>query len=476
MAKGPFGNPLSTGIALSGVIDMVTPVRQAQERKRKRQAEEKVAQDKRAKELGSIMGKIAIDEDKIWWRYHDDARAQYANTIDKVQQMYSAGDYAGMYKTINDFDSRMANYTQATTQKNEWKKSVEKGDKYYDQSYLNALENRDVDMADLVGLADQSGFGMHDENTNILGFINPVDRVDLRASMKKAVEGQKFEYDKAGKKLDVVGYGANREPVYRMSLQDKDNTINAVKNSISPQAVPYMLMELGYSKEDQTKMTPAELAQTLDQELDKVYGLYATQEQMGAKPTGDGGGFSFNVGGGKSEGSVFNRSEGRELFLDTPSPLAGSPSSIKTQGQYDVTFTKGTGRTTLSVPTGSYELDPTTGKYKTTNFRGALDEAIPLFAMLGNDDQEWYVSTSKGSVSDVDPNMLAVLADAIRGGDLGDISQAQQQLDKAKYGKTYLIKGNESVRNQFWQKILGQDYTKQRANEAMEKLGGLPDF
>ena len=55
MAKGPFGNPLSTGIALSGVIDMVTPVRQAQERKRKRQAEEKAAQDKRAKELGSIM-------------------------------------------------------------------------------------------------------------------------------------------------------------------------------------------------------------------------------------------------------------------------------------------------------------------------------------------------------------------------------------------------------------------------------------
>ena len=285
MAKGPFGNPLSTGIALSGVIDMVTPVRQAQERKRKRQAEEKAAQDKRAKELGSIMGKIAIDEDKIWWRYHDDARSQYANTIDKVQQMYSAGDYAGMYKTINDFDSRMANYTQATTQKNEWKKSVEKGDKYYDQSYLNALENRDVGMAELVGLADQSGFGMYDKNTNILGFINPVDRVDLRASMKKAVEGQKFEYDKAGKKLDVVGYGANIEPVYRMSLQDKDNTINAVKNSISPQAIPYMLMELGYSRDDQTKMTPTELARTLDQELDKVYGLYSTQEQMGSKPT-----------------------------------------------------------------------------------------------------------------------------------------------------------------------------------------------
>jgi hypothetical protein len=468
MAKGPFGNPLSTGIALSGVIDMVTPVRQAQERKRKRQAEEKAAQDKRAKELGSIMGKIAIDEDKIWWRYHDDARAQYANTIDKVQQMYSAGDYAGMYKTINDFDSRMANYTQATTQKNEWKKSVEKGDKYYDQSYLNALENRDVDMADLVDLADQSGFGMHDKNTNILGFINPVDRVDLRASMKKDLEGQKFEYDKAGKKLDVVGYGANGEPVYRMSLQDKDNTINAVKNSISPQAVPYMLMELGYSRDDQTKMTPAELAQTLDQELDKVYGLYATQEQMGAKPTGDGGGFSFNVGGGRSEGSIFNRSGGREL------KLAGGD-ALKTTGQYDITFTKGTGKTTMSVTDGSYEIDQNTGEFKNTNYSGSLSDAIPVAPIVDENGQEWYMAISQGDVADKDVN-LATLLLAIRPSngqdpDADTLSLVQKELAKAKYGKTYLIKGNDSVRNQFWGKILGQDYTKQRAADAMKELG-----
>jgi hypothetical protein len=470
MAKGPFGNPLSTGIALSGVIDMVTPVRQAQERKRKRQAEEKAAEDKRAKELGAVMGKITIDEDKIWWRYHDDARSKYANTIDKVQQMYSAGDYAGMYKTINDFDSSMANYTQATTQKNEWKKSVEKGDKYYDQNYLNQLENRDFDMKDLASLADQSGFGMYDENTNILGFINPTDRVDLRASMKKAVEGQKFEYDRAGEKLDVVGYGANREPVYRMSLQDKDNTINAVKNSISPQAVPYMLMELGYSKEDQIKMTPAELTQTLDQELDKVYGLYATQEKMGAKPTGDGGGFSFNVGGGKSESSIFNNSGGRELKLE-------GGEALKTTGQYDITFTKGTGRTTLPVPSGSYVLDATTGEYKPSSFSGSLEDAIPLYPMVGEDGQEWYAAISKGSVSDVDPNMIMIITNLLSSGDAGDAADAQKMLDKSKYGKTYLIKGNDSVKNQFWGKVLGQDYTKQRANDAMKKLGaGLPDF
>ena len=47
MAKGPFGNPLSTGIALSGVIDM-TPYRQMHARKMKRKSEEKADQDKRA--------------------------------------------------------------------------------------------------------------------------------------------------------------------------------------------------------------------------------------------------------------------------------------------------------------------------------------------------------------------------------------------------------------------------------------------
>ena len=225
---------------------------------------------------------------------------------------------------------------------------MEKGDKYYNQNYLNQLENRDFDMKDLASLADQSGFGMYDENTNILGFINPTDRVDLRASMKKAVEGQKFEYDKAGKKLDVVGYGANREPVYRMSLQDKDNTINAVKNSISPQAVPYMLMELGYSKEDQTKMTPAELTQTLDQELDKVYGLYATQEQMGARPP--------QPGARKPTYGVTDDNIGDVSFSGKPTTVVSTESSTpeqikqgridyvtnELQGPYDVAKGKGT--------------------------------------------------------------------------------------------------------------------------------------
>jgi hypothetical protein len=199
MAKGPFGNPLSTGIALSGVIDMVTPVRQAQERKRKRQAEEKAAQDKRAKELGSIMGKIAIDEDKIWWRYHDDARTQYANTIDKVQQMYSAGDYAGMYKTINDFDSRMANYTQATTLKNKRREELSKGKYYMDSNLENMAESRDVDNEEYGRLLAESGYGAYGED-RMFSYMPNAEIYDIKNAWEKELKGDEKVFIKEGEK------------------------------------------------------------------------------------------------------------------------------------------------------------------------------------------------------------------------------------------------------------------------------------
>lgn len=199
MAKGPFGNPLSTGIALSGVIDMVTPVRQAQERKRKRQAEEKAAQDKRAKELGSIMGKIAIDEDKIWWRYHDDARAQYANTIDKVQQMYSAGDYAGMYKTINDFDSRMANYTQATTLKNKRREELSKGKYYMDSNLENMAESRDVDNEEYGRLLTESGYGAYGED-GMFSYMPNAEIYDIKNAWERELKGDEKVFIKEGEK------------------------------------------------------------------------------------------------------------------------------------------------------------------------------------------------------------------------------------------------------------------------------------
>jgi hypothetical protein len=450
MAKGPFGNPLSTGIALSGVIDMVTPVREAQERKRKRQAEEKEAEDKRAKELGAVMGKIAIDEDKIWWRYHDDARSKYANTIDKVQQMYSAGDYAGMYKTINQFDTKMANYIQATNQKSKWEDSVRKGDKYYDQTYLNALENRDVDMSDLVKIADESGFGAYDPNTNILGFIDPVQRIDLREKVKKAIDGQKYMYEKQGKSLKVSGYGASGEPVYEMSLQDRQGTTDAVKKSIQPQAVPYMLMEMGYSKEDQLKMTPQELDQRLNEAIENTYNLYATKEERGPIPKEEGKG--YNDGYGKTDEYSYE-------FVDDPKPIYGNLPASQTGGKggqellVDVDNSmvfQNVGKTAkkfaINIPAGSFEIGSEGTEYTPiSSTQKGLNDAIALQSYSDKNGKLWYKVASKAEIEQLD-----VFEAAYRR------SQGVDDIDYtslSKYAKTYLIPSSSEVDSQFWQGV-----------------------
>jgi hypothetical protein len=450
MANGPFGNPLSTGIALSGVIDIVTPVRQAEERKRQREAAEKKERDQRAKELGAIMGKIAIDEDKIWWRYHDDARLQYADTIDKVQQMYSAGDYAGMYKTINQFDTKMANYIQATNQKNKWEDSVRKGDKYYDQTYLNALENRDVDMPDLVKIADESGFGAYDPNTNILGFIDPVQRIDLREKVKKAIDGQKYMYEKQGKSLKVSGYGASGEPVYEMSLQDRQGTIDAVKKSIQPQAVPYMLMEMGYSKEDQLKMTPQELDQRLNEAIENTYNLYATKEERGPIPKEEGKGY---MGGyGKTDEYSYE-------FVDQPRAIYGNRPETQTGGRggqellVDVDNSmvfQNVGKTAkkfaINIPAGSFEIGSEGTEYtpiKST--QKGLNDAIALASYSDKDGKLWYKVASKAEIEQL--GMYEKILEDSRGEESIDYTSL------SKYAKTYLIPSNAEIDSQFWQGV-----------------------
>ena len=176
------------------------------------------------------------------------------------------------------------------------------------------------------------------------------------------------------------------------------------------------------------------------------------------------------MGSGKSEGSIFNKSGGRELKLEGGNVL-------KTKGQYDITFTKGAGKTTMSVTDGSYEIDQNTGEFKKTNYSGSLSDAIPVAPIVDENGQEWYMAISQGDVADKDVNLATLLLAIRQDPDADTLSLVQKTLAKAKYGKTYLIKGNESVRNQFWQKILGQDHSKQRAADIMKELGdGLPEL
>jgi hypothetical protein len=479
MAKGgAFGNPLTTGIALNFEVDM-TPYRQMMQDNLKFAQTQAADRKKKEKEFQDILKNITLDTSKIHERYKDNAMSEYASTINDAMAMHKAGDISSMYKRMNKYRSDMNSYVASTQDFNNYKKS--KGDKTFrNEAAIAAMDN-------VEGVSDDQL--MKDYQTDV-GYSNGlfnftvIDRPDVIGHGNKVLQGVDKEYvrDDKGEIVATETFGDKGTKLYKTSIKDPENFIKGEAAFLLGSAGGSRLLmdEYGLTPDQLDEVDPTTGRQKIDLAAEDYIRKTFSPKLYGEKEkdpfAAKGGGFSFNVGGGKSESSIFNRSEGRELSLDTPSPVAGSPSAIKTQGQYDVTFTNGTGKTTLSVPAGSYELDATTGKYKTTSFRSALDDAIPLSAMLADDDQEWYVAISKGSVSDVDPNMLAVLANAIRGGDLGNISQAQQALDRAKYGKTYLIKGNESVRNQFWGKILGQDYTKKRANEAMEKLGGLPDL
>ena len=163
MANGPFGNPLSTGIALSFEVDM-TPYRQMHARKMAKLEEQKKEKKRKEKELAGILGKITLDEDKIFWRNHDDARIKYADTIDQVSTMYKNGDYSSMYKTLNRFNTDMANLIQSNQDIKARDAQIAKGGVYYDPTIEAMKNNRDVSNEDYARALEEAGYGDISEN------------------------------------------------------------------------------------------------------------------------------------------------------------------------------------------------------------------------------------------------------------------------------------------------------------------------
>jgi len=209
MANGPFGNPLSTGIALNFEVDM-TPYRQMHARKMKKLEDEKKEKKRKAKELAGILSKVTLDEDKIFWRNHDDARIKYADTIDKVQTMYNNEDYSGMYKAINDFNMDMSNYIQSNNEIKARSTQIEKGGIYYDPA-LEAMQNdRDVSDVDYARALEEAGYGDISEN-GIYSYVPLQELVDdnkLIDDYFKNVDRQVM-FDKAGNPLNIMGRSDN---------------------------------------------------------------------------------------------------------------------------------------------------------------------------------------------------------------------------------------------------------------------------
>ena len=463
MANGPFGNPLSTGIALSFEVDM-TPYREMHKRKLLAAKEKEEDQKKKQQQYADILKNITPpDASKIHKKYMPEVQNQYAELIDSAMGYINKNDVASLHKHMFEFDSNA-------------KKAVQATENY--KNYVNSDANKTFKSIEAIR-------AMEDDNTALSQiskdyqndveygdgylFWSTIERPDLLGETNKILQGAEKTIVFDGGKPVVTGrMPETDEVIYQESVKDPDKVIDYLSGWLmSSPGGNRLLMDYGGINAGQLdERTPdgmqkrAALAREyVSKEIEpKLYGQKISKIKEG------GGGFSFSMGSGKSEESIFNKSGGRELKIEGGNVL-------KTKGQYDITFTKGAGKTTMNVTDGSYEIDQNTGEFKKTNYSGSLSDAIPVAPIVDENGQEWYMAISQGDVADKDVNLATLLLAIRQDPDADTLSLVQKELAKAKYGKTYLIKGNDSVRNQFWGKILGQDYTKQRAADAMKELG-----
>ena len=467
MANGPFGNPLSTGIALSFEVDM-TPYREMHKRKLLAAKEKEEDQKKKQQQYADILKNITPpDASKIHKKYMPEVQNQYAELIDSAMGYINKNDVASLHKHMFEFDSNAKKAVQAT----ENYKNYVNSDANKTFKSIEAIRSMEDDNTALSQIAKD--YQNDVEYGDGYLFWSTIERPDLLGETNKILQGAEKTIVFDGGKPVVTGrMPETDEVIYQESVKDPDKVIDYLSGWLmSSPGGNRLLMDYGGINAGQLdERTPdgmqkrAALAREyVSKEIEpKLYGQKISKIKEG------GGGFSFSMGSGKSEESIFNKSGGRELKIEGGNVL-------KTKGQYDITFTKGAGKTTMNVTDGSYEIDQNTGEFKKTNYSGSLSDAIPVAPIVDENGQEWYMAISQGDVADKDVNLATLLLAIRQDPDADTLSLVQKELAKAKYGKTYLIKGNDSVRNQFWGKILGQDYTKQRAADAMKELGKSED-
>jgi hypothetical protein len=467
MANGPFGNPLSTGIALSFEVDM-TPYREMHKRKLLAAKEKEEDQKKKQQQYADILKNITPpDASKIHKKYMPEVQNQYAELIDSAMGYINKNDVASLHKHMFEFDSNAKKAVQAT----ENYKNYVNSDANKTFKSIEAIRSMEDDNTALSQIAKD--YQNDVEYGDGYLFWSTIERPDLLGETNKILQGAEKTIVFDGGKPVVTGrMPETDEVIYKESVKDPDKVIDYLSGWLmSSPGGNRLLMDYGGINAGQLdERTPdgmqkrAALAREyVSKEIEpKLYGQKISKIKEG------GGGFSFSMGSGKSEESIFNKSGGRELKIEGGNVL-------KTKGQYDITFTKGAGKTTMNVTDGSYEIDQNTGEFKKTNVSGSLSDAIPVAPIVDENGQEWYMAISQGDVADKDVNLATLLLAIRQDPDADTLSLVQKELAKAKYGKTYLIKGNDSVRNQFWGKILGQDYTKQRAADAMKELGKSED-
>jgi hypothetical protein len=188
---GAFGNPLTTGIALNFEVDM-TPYRQMMRDNLQFAQTQAAERKKKQKEFQDILKNVAYDDSKIHTRMRDDARNEYAATINDVIELNKKNDYGGIMNRIAKFDSKLNNYVDATSNFRAYEKASEDGKSWTDMNYINAYNNPEK-FDDSYLIENFSDVSLYDKDAGVFS-AQAIPKQDEVAFVNKYMQGMKDQF------------------------------------------------------------------------------------------------------------------------------------------------------------------------------------------------------------------------------------------------------------------------------------------
>jgi len=200
---GAFGNPLTTGIALNFEVDM-TPYRQMMQDNLQFAQTQAAERKKKEKEFQDILKNIAYDDSKIHTRMRDDARIEYAATIEDVMELKKKNDFGGIMNRIAKFDSKLNNYVDATANFRAYEKALEDGKSWVDMDYVNAYNNPDK-FDDRYLIDNFSDVAIYDKEAGVFS-AQAIPKQDEVAFANKYMQGMKDQFVRDKGKIKSSGF------------------------------------------------------------------------------------------------------------------------------------------------------------------------------------------------------------------------------------------------------------------------------
>jgi hypothetical protein len=395
MANGPFGNPLSTGIALSFEVDM-TPYRQMHARKMANIEEKKKERKKQQDELQGILKNITVDTSKVHERYKDDAMNEYAATINDVMSSFKSGDVAGTYQRINKFNNQINSYVNATQNFSDYVKS--KGDNTFRNEELIAAMNN------VEGVSDDQLMEMYQNDidySNGLFNFTVIDRPDLIGHANKVLQGveKQLSTDDEGKYIRTGKFGPKGAELYQTSIPNVEQFITEESNWLKSSAGGNrLLMEYG-------GITPAQLDErdASGRQLRDVLAEDYVRKTLSNKLYGEAKEYPYKpeskTGGEKTFEEKY-KVDKEPTFVDIEvDQNSGIPANSKLIGipfnaQHDINATKWDYRKTIEISDGSYQMVGGRPIEKPSSRGPGVKEtgAVPmgLYALKGPSDKRVY--------------------------------------------------------------------------------------